>query len=221
MSTKKDVIYIDIEDEITGIISKMKASKSKIVALVLPKRSTVLNSVVNLKLLKRASEDSGKNFVLITNERSINSLAGGLDLFVAKNLHSKPEIPETSGAPEIDDSTIEGAEIEISPEKPVGELEESFVQKKVDLRELNKPDEAKPPAEAKEPEVTPKEPSKKSEITPIKKKSMKVPNFESFRLRIMMIVAGILILVGGWFWAFKIAPKAVITITTQTSRVDT
>ena len=66
---KKDVVYIDIEDEITGIISKMKESKAKIVALVPPKRSTVLNSVVNLKLLKRAADDSKKRVVLITNER--------------------------------------------------------------------------------------------------------------------------------------------------------
>ena len=34
----KDVIYIDVEDDITTIISKIKASKERIIALVPPRR---------------------------------------------------------------------------------------------------------------------------------------------------------------------------------------
>lgn len=47
----KDVLYIDVEDDITTIIGKVKASKSKIIALVPPKRVGVLQSAVNLRLL--------------------------------------------------------------------------------------------------------------------------------------------------------------------------
>ena len=47
---KKDTIYIDVDDEITAVIHKVINSKSKLVALVLPKRASVFHSSVNLKL---------------------------------------------------------------------------------------------------------------------------------------------------------------------------
>src|SRR3546814_1310977 len=42
--------------EITSIIDKVRAGDGRIVALVLPKRATVLQSIVNMKLLKRSEE---------------------------------------------------------------------------------------------------------------------------------------------------------------------
>jgi hypothetical protein len=39
----RDTIYVDIDDEITGIIDKVRGSNAKIVALVLPKRAAVFN----------------------------------------------------------------------------------------------------------------------------------------------------------------------------------
>jgi hypothetical protein len=52
----KDVIYIDVEDDITAIIGKVKGAKEKIVALVPPKRIGVLQSAVNLRLIARAAK---------------------------------------------------------------------------------------------------------------------------------------------------------------------
>src|SRR5947199_344112 len=92
-ASNKDTIYIDIDDEITGIIDKLRASNGKIVALVLPKRASVFQSIVNMKLLKRAADDSKKNLVLITSEAGLLPLAGAAGVHVAKTLTSKPEIP--------------------------------------------------------------------------------------------------------------------------------
>jgi len=89
----KATVYVDIEDEITAIIDKVETAKEKIVALVLPKRATVLQSVVNMRLLKRNAEQADKRVVLITNEEALLPLAGAVGLHVAKNLQSKPEIP--------------------------------------------------------------------------------------------------------------------------------
>ena len=47
----KDVIYIDVEDDITAIVGKVKASKERIIALVPPKRVGVLRSAVNMRLI--------------------------------------------------------------------------------------------------------------------------------------------------------------------------
>src|SRR5579872_5821807 len=89
----KDTIYIDVDDEITTVIDKVKASGNKLVALVLPKRASVFQSIVNMKLLKRKSDEAGKKLVLVTTETSLMPLAGAVGLHVAKTLSSKPEIP--------------------------------------------------------------------------------------------------------------------------------
>src|SRR3982750_3848561 len=90
----KDVIYIDVDDEITGIIDKIENSPQKVVALVLPKRAASLQSIVNMKLLARSAGTAGKNTVLITSEQALLPLAGAAGLHVAKNLQSKPEVPD-------------------------------------------------------------------------------------------------------------------------------
>jgi hypothetical protein len=105
---KKDVIYVDIEDDITSIIEKVKHSSSKIVALVPPKRVTVLQSIVNLKLLQRAAHNADKRVVLITSDKPLAHLAGGLQIPVAKNLQSKPEVPVVTSLDNEADDVIDG-----------------------------------------------------------------------------------------------------------------
>src|SRR4051794_19842462 len=84
----KDVIYLDVDDEITAIIDKVELAKQKIVALVLPKRATMLQSIVNMRLLKRSAAAAGKSVVLITSEHALMPLAGAAGIHVAKNLQS-------------------------------------------------------------------------------------------------------------------------------------
>ena len=123
----KDVIYVDIDDEITALIDHVRSSKEKIVALVLPKRASVLQSIVNMKLLKRTADDSKKHLVLITSEAGLMPLAGAVGMYVAKTLQSRPVVPE---APKqlLDDEEdlIEDAEAEpdIDISIPVGELQD-------------------------------------------------------------------------------------------------
>ena len=53
----KDVIYIEPEDDITDIISKIENSKEKIVALVPPKKTGILRSIVNIKLITKSGNN--------------------------------------------------------------------------------------------------------------------------------------------------------------------
>src|SRR5438270_10474883 len=89
----KDTVYVDVDDEITAIIDKVEAAKEKVVALVLPKRTAVLQSTVNMRLLKRSAENARKNVVLITSETALLPLAGAAKIHVAKNLQTTPAIP--------------------------------------------------------------------------------------------------------------------------------
>src|SRR5690606_16820049 len=113
----KDIIYIDVEDDITAIIGKVKDAKETIVALVPPKRIGVLQSAVNLHLLARAAKQGEKKLVLISNNSALMALASAAKIPVAKNLQSKPEMAEIS-ALDVDDGedVIDGAQL------PVGEL---------------------------------------------------------------------------------------------------
>src|SRR5580698_2156901 len=129
---KIDTIYIDIDDEITGIIDKVRSNEAKVIALVLPKRASVLQSIVNMKLLKRSADEAKKNLVLITTESGLLPLAGAVGLHVAKNLQSKPEVPAVeapadSSLDELvsvgdDENLDEDFDAKAAGEKSVGEL---------------------------------------------------------------------------------------------------
>ena len=194
MANNKETIYIDIDDEITTIIDKIKTSASKIVALVLPKRATVLQSVVNMRLLKRAAEDAKKNIVLITSDSGVTPLAGLVGLHVAKTAQSKPEIPSSPAQVDTEDT--------IDQTKTVGELAD---------------DEAIPVDNEDKKEVSA---TGAAAVAAVRKKKIKIPNFDNFRLKVVLGVLALLVLISGWVWAIKAAPRAKVTVKTATNTID-
>ena len=80
----KDVIYIEPDDDITDIITKIEGSKEKIVALVPPKKAGVFRSVVNIKLMAKSGKTAEKTVVLVTTDPSIVKLAAA----------TKPKMPK-------------------------------------------------------------------------------------------------------------------------------
>ena len=204
----KDVIYIDVEDDITNIVSKIKDSKARIVALVPPKRVGILQSAVNMRLLNRAAENAEKRIVLITSDQALSGLAAAARIPVAKTLQSRPEIAEI---PAIDvddgDDVIDGSEI------PVGELADRATPKA-----RNKADDAIDAAIAEDEKPTkPAKPAK-----PAGKGKPKVPDFNVFRKKLVLIGGGIVLFVLFMVWAIWFAPHATVVITakTTTSTVD-
>lgn len=194
---KKDTVYVDVDDEITVIIDKVRSSSAKIVALVLPKRATTLQSVVNLKLLKRTAKDAKKSVVLITSEQNIVALAAGVGLHVAKTLQSKPELPEmkivdnssnTSDAPAI---AAPAAKVEPAAEDTI-EIDNELEAIDLEDKKVVKADTGK-------------------------KKLIKIPNFDRFRLLLFGGIALVLLLIVGSIFAFVVMPKADIIITTDSS----
>jgi len=212
----KDVIYIDIEDDITGIIGKVKAADTKIVALVPPKRIGVLQSVVNLKLLQKAANEIDKRVVLITSDHSLTALAAGVKMPVAKNLQSRPEVPQIEAPKVAEDEVINGQELAVgdvakslSGEAAKAATAADAISSTVDIADAAKPT-PKPAAKAM-PQV--------AKMLGGKSK-MGIPNFKKFRKRLLLLgglgVALILFLV----WAFVFAPHATVTISAKTTNVD-
>jgi len=200
----KDTVYIDVDEEITGIVSKVQNSNKNIVALVLPKRAAVLQSIVNMKLLKRASDQNDKQVVLITSEARLLPLAGAAKLFVAPNLTSKPYIPPAPALNEQTPST-EPENVAIDPKTPVSEVAPNAKYADDEPLEI---DNTAPRANDAKPTPAGKS-SKKGN------KKQKIPNFNSFRKKAIAIALIAIILISGVIYALAFAPKAKIILKTQ------
>ncbi len=89
----KEVIYLEPEDDITDILTKLQQAEQKLVVLVPPKKAAILRSAVNIKLIAKASKETKKVAVIVTQDPGIMKLAMGSKLMVAKTLQSRPAVP--------------------------------------------------------------------------------------------------------------------------------
>jgi hypothetical protein len=62
-------LYIDIDEEITSIIDRMRKSEAREVIIVAPKNAMLLQSIVNLKLLKKEADRRKKQLLIITQDK--------------------------------------------------------------------------------------------------------------------------------------------------------
>lgn len=222
MAADKDTIYIDIDDEITGVIDKLRSSNGKVVALVLPKRATTFQSIVNMKLLKRAADAEKKNLVLITSEAGLMPLAGAAGVHVAKTINSKPEIP--AGPDDEDEEDVIDETGEELPEESaaaaVGALAGAAAAKKagsddLETLELDDPEDAAAKQQPKS--FAPPKGGKK----PKKDSKLKVPDFNKFRLLMIIGAVALVLLIVFGYMAIKVWPKATITLDTNSTSIDT
>ncbi len=208
-AAKREIIYIDIEDEITSVIDKVVSAKPAIIALVPPKRATMLQSTVNMKLLKRRADQAGKKLVLVTSESGLLPLAAMANMHVAKTLQSKPYIPAvaqelpTADTPDVKEN-----------ETTIGELAKAT---NTDLPVETLPEKAS--AESTDTDIEPQVEAKQNKSKK-KAKSTKIPNFNTFRNKIMYGVGGVIVLIAGWWVMYKILPAATMVVKAETSRVN-
>lgn len=229
-TASKETIYIDIDEEITAIIDRLQRAKGTIVALVLPKRAVVMQSVVNMRLLKRTAEQAGKRLVLVTTESSLLPLAGLVGLFVADTPTSKPAIPPAPDRPSeeperIDESLVvtDEAEVAAGPEfdqateaqTPVGTLAGSApvaaAPGGIDEEVILDDEPADDAGDKKE--LAPAKPVKKN-------KKLAIPNFNKFRLYSALGVLGLVLLIIGLVVATKVMPRATIQLKTNSQVIS-
>lgn len=223
----KDVIYIDVEDDITGIIDKLKQSPEKIVAFVPPKGNAVLQSVVNLKLLKRAAGNANKQPVVVTSNQALKALAGGLGFYIAKNLQSKPVL--MNGEPEefLEDESVEVSDdtvLDAADTAAVAAASADVDDDEVELtpEELASLESASIEDAEAEPDEKPKKGKKAAGAAakaPKDDKKKKVPNFNSFRKKLLIAVGIALLLLIVLILIFGRA-KAKIALRAETTPVD-
>jgi hypothetical protein len=227
----KQVIYVDVDDEITTIIDKMNASDAKVIALVLPKRASVFQSVVNMKLMKRRAEAAKKNLVLITSESSLMPLAGMAGLHVAPTLQSRPEVPPASPDhldDEDEEETASMASEDFDRDQNSATAVGALAGAAATTPSVAKTGVADPAEDvvmfdntAKDKKPAPDAGSGTSKaVKPVKDKKLAVPNFLRFRKRFLLGGLLLVLLIIGWYVAYFVLPSAVVTIKTNTSDID-
>lgn len=219
----KDVVYIEPEDDITDILTKIKNSQNKIVALVPPKKAGVLRSAVNIKLIAKTARETEKTAVLITTDESLTKLASAAQIPVAKNLQTKPEVPATfvvnDGNSRADDDVIDGEEARaiVEEEKRVEKAENPGKSSKR-KSEAEAIEEISDDNKKYDDEITSEDLEKPDEDGGAKKKKKSVvPSFEKYRKFIILGVVGAILIIGFLVWALVFAPAAKISVTVRTT----
>ena len=237
----KDVVYIEPEEDITDIIGKIEGSKSKIVALVPPKKAGVFKSIVNIKLILKTATNADKTAVIVTTDPSIIKLAAATRIPVTKDLQSAPKIPEVDDE-EVDDTEVvdvddEAEETEEEEKKEKSEKdsgddkkdaeEDEEAEKESDDEDSGKKESDKKEKDDEEEEKEKEEKSEKVAKKDVKndKKKGKLASSDNPVLRWIGehkkitagIGAGLVVLIIFCVWAFGIAPAVTITLKLETT----
>ena len=234
MYMNKEVIYLEPEDDITDVLTKLQRAEQKLVALVPPKKATILHSAVNMKLIARTAKDCEKVAVIVTGDPAVIKLAMAARIPVAKTLQSRPMVPtpemlqeSKSSEQVIDEDLAEKSEksagnaqnpaksasnatsktTKTASEAPEGALDASNADGAVTL---DLTDEGLAAAAEKG------QKSAKSGKNPAKS-AQKVPSLEKYRKWIILgSVTGVLLIIF-LVWAFVFAPAATITVAMRTT----
>ena len=216
----KDIYYIEPEDDITDIINHLKSSKQKVVALVPPKKLSVLRSAINLKLIAKTAKNLDKAVVIVTLDPVLMKLAAVSGLPFAKNLQSRPVLPsEYKDAPIPNKSSLKNQDI--SELDDVEESERGAPQA-LETTESQPAKKAEPKNTTKD-NLVRADKSKSNLVENLdsneleqdteesnEKSVKKIPTFESLRKWIILGVALFIVLIIGSIWAFVLAAAKIM-----------
>jgi hypothetical protein len=212
---KDNALYLEVDEDITSAIDKLSKSAPGPVQIVVPKRSSLLQSIINLKLLKKAAESTNKELVLVTSDRIATELAARVGLAVAPAIGAKPviaeaQVPETLKNTEeiIESDDPEPPPLPVSP-KPV------VTKKPLLVRTPLSDDTALAPAGA----VAAAQASSDAQASGAPKKVAKVPNFARLQRRILWVGLAVLLIVG-YLSAMYFLTSAKVTLYAAGTRVS-
>jgi len=202
----EEIIYLEVDSEITEAIDKLKNVDAKEVRLVVPARSSLLGSVVNLKLLKKSADESKKDLVLVTSDKTAKFLAGRIGLAVASSVKAEakvPEVPDEAEKPDID----EAAEVAIA-----AAAAKSKKAKKEAGEDADEEPEDDSPMSSKSLEDNEPAPKRAK-----KGKQAKIPNYNAFQKKLFVGISIVLGVIAAII-LLNLLPGAKVIITAQAEK---
>ena len=117
-----EIIYLESDEEITSVIDKLKAlnAEQKAVSLVIPKGASILQSVVNLKLLQKEGAALSKDLCIVTQDRIGRNLASQAGFSVYDDINAPKPVIEP---PRPQPKTEEIIELDLTGKKEEEDLQ--------------------------------------------------------------------------------------------------
>jgi len=109
------VAYLDVEDEITTAVTRIRASEEPHLALVLPPGSRIGTSRINFRLLAREARESQRSIAIVTVEPGVRAIA------VSAGLAAYASVGEYEAAGAVDAGAEPGRPTVVTPPAPESE----------------------------------------------------------------------------------------------------
>lgn len=110
--------YIDIDEEITSIIDRLKHAKAKEIVMVVPKRALLVQSIVNLRILKKEADEAALQLMIVTQDKLGKLLIEKAGIFVQQKMDNiaddeisveAEEVPESEEPAESEEHIVEAS----------------------------------------------------------------------------------------------------------------
>ena len=89
MSLNRKIVYIEIDEELNLIFDRIKKQKEKNIFLVIPSKSLIFQSILNLKILKTKVESLGKNLTIVTKDEKGRKLCKNVGMKAIESIDNK------------------------------------------------------------------------------------------------------------------------------------
>ena len=129
----RQIVYIEIDEEVTSIFNRIKDIRKKEIFLVVPRKAVLFQSIVNLKILKNKLSKQKKKLVIVTTDRNGRHLAEKIGLSVLSRVEVEESKAPSEESPQIKIQPIQARRnVEMFRE----ETPKRFTEKKMSIREL-------------------------------------------------------------------------------------
>jgi len=185
------IIYVEPEDDITDVISKLKSSEETEIQLSPMRGSIALRSLINLRILARTAKEEGKTITIATNDPTTLRLAATANL----------DTSETKGSPDKKSSSDDNRPAIKKAPKNSDDSDEA--------EKSDPDDDTIVSSELEEDEEEEEKPKKKRGV---------IPNFNKFRMWLIIGISIGVLLIGFLVWAAIFAPRADISLSIKTTK---
>ena len=127
--------YIDIDEEITSIVERLRKTEVPEAVIVVPKRALLIQSIVNLKLLRKVADDLGLKISIITQDKLGKMLVKKAGISIQQKLEDNDD-----GLDDVENEMSIKSKREYKKEIEMDELAEVGSRKKRDLEKIGSAD---------------------------------------------------------------------------------
>jgi len=93
----KDIVYAEIDDEITTLVDRIRRAGTREIYLVVPQRAVIFQSVVNLRILEKMADSLDKRIFVVTADRRGRKLVEEVGLNIVEKLEGADYAPRNLG----------------------------------------------------------------------------------------------------------------------------